>query len=189
MHRLIATLFNMNTFASWVVFRQLLSGIAMLCFASLAQAQWSWKDAGGSRVFSDQPPPPSVAEKDILKRPPGAKAPSTQGSEAAASTPTTTTATTATAATAPKISGKDAELEKKKKEIEAKEAAKKQAEGVKVAAAKKDNCERAKRSKASYDSGVRVSTTNAKGEREIMDEAMRASEAKRLQEIIASECS
>ncbi len=183
----------MNTFASQVVFRRLLSGLALLCLASLAQAQWSWRDAGGSRVFSDQPPPPSVAEKDILKRPPGAKTPSTQGSEAAASTPTTTnsatTATTATAASAPKISGKDAELEKKKKEIEAKEAAKKQAESAKIAAGKKDNCDRAKRSKASFDSGVRISTTNAKGEREIMDEAMRASEAKRLQDIISSDCS
>jgi hypothetical protein len=152
----------------------------------LAQAQWSWKDKDGSRVFSDQPPPPGVAEKDILKRPPGVRAPSVAAvSETTTSTPSASTSTTATA---PKISGKDSELEKKKKEAEAQEAAKKKAEAEKTSAAQKENCERAKRAKTSFDSGVRISTTNAKGEREIMDEATRASESKRLQDIIASDC-
>ena len=160
-------------------------GLALIAGLPAAQAQWSWKDASGSRVFSDQPPPPNIADKDILKRPAGSKAPTTTSSEATASTP----ATTASTATAPKISGKDSELEKKKKEAEAKEAVAKKAEADKVSAAKKDNCDRAKRSKGSFDSGLRISSTNAKGEREIMDEATRAAEAKRLQDIIASDCS
>lgn len=167
--------------------RLLLATVLVACLAPLAQAQWSWKDKDGRRVFSDQPPPTSVAEKDIVKRPPGVRAPAAQttAAEATASTP----AATSTTATAPKISGKDSELEKKKKEAEAKEAAVKKAESDKNAAARKDNCDRAKRAKASFDSGTRISTTNAQGEREIMNEATRASETSRLQAIIAADCS
>lgn len=167
--------------------RWLSAGVLFVCLLPLAHAQWSWKDKDGRRVFSDQPPPPGVAEKDILKRPAGSRVPAA-ASETTASAPSTATSTTATTATAPKISGKDSELEKKKKEAEAQETAKKKAEAEKTAAAQKENCERAKRAKTSFDSGVRISTTNAKGEREIMDEATRASESKRLQEIIASDC-
>lgn len=168
--------------------RHLLATALLICLLPLAQAQWSWKDKDGRRVFSDQPPPTSVSEKDIVKRPPGVRAPAT-ANETSASTPSAATSTTSTTATAPKISGKDSELEKKKKEAEAKEAASKKAEADKNAAAKKDNCDRAKRAKASFDSGTRISTTNAKGEREIMDEATRASETSRLQNIISSDCS
>lgn len=165
--------------------RSALAGALLICLLPLAQAQWSWKDASGSRVFSDQPPPLNVPERDILKRPPGARAPAAQTtSEATAST----SVSTSTTATAQKISGKDTELEKKKKEAEAKEAAAKKVESDKNAAARQDNCERAKRTKASFDSGTRISTTNAKGEREIMDEKTRGSETKRLQEIIAKDC-
>jgi Domain of unknown function (DUF4124) len=163
----------------------------LLCFACFAQAQWAWKDKEGRRIFSDQPPPTNVPDKDILKRPPGAKS-QTASIDVKTDTPAPDAAATGSAETkaaAPKISGKDSELEKKKKEAEAKEAAQKKAETEKIAAAKKDNCERAKRNKASFDSGVRISTTNAKGEREIMNEATRAQETKRLQEIIASDCS
>jgi cytoskeletal protein RodZ len=167
-------------------FRWLTASVLLVCLVPLAHAQWSWKDKDGSRVFSDQPPPGSVPEKDILKRPPGARAPAVQTatSEAAAST----ASSTATTATAPKISGKDSELEKKKKEAEAQEATKKKAEAEKTAAAQKDNCERAKRGKASFDSGQRISTANAQGEREVMSDAARAAESKRLQDIIASDC-
>jgi hypothetical protein len=167
--------------------RWLLAGALLICLLPAAHAQWSWKDKDGRRVFSDQPPPPGISEKDILKRPPGVRAPAA-ASETIASAPSTGTSTTPTTNSAPKISGKDSELEKKKKEAEAQEAAKKKAELEKNQMAQRDNCERAKRAKASFDSGVRISRTNAKGEREIMDEATRASESKRLQEIIASDC-
>ncbi|MGH8036033.1 MAG: hypothetical protein ACREO9_12465, partial [Lysobacterales bacterium] len=88
----------------------------------------------------------------------------------------------------PKLSGKDAQLEAKKKQAEEEEAAKKKAEDEKVAKAKAENCERAKRGLSGFESGVRVSTTNAKGEREIMDDKTRAAETKRLQDIVAADC-
>ena len=34
-----------------------------------AHAQYSWVDEHGTRVFSDQPPPPNVPAKRILKAP------------------------------------------------------------------------------------------------------------------------
>jgi Domain of unknown function (DUF4124) len=174
------------------VLRSILASLLLISLASFAQAQWSWKDKDGRRMFSDQPPPTSVPEKDILKRPPGAKAQTTAAVDVKtdAVPPDAAAGTSADAKTAaPKISGKDSELEKKKKEADTKEAAQKKAEAEKVSVAKKDNCERAKRNKASFDSGVRISTTNAKGEREIMNESTRAQETKRLQDIIASDCS
>jgi Domain of unknown function (DUF4124) len=176
---------NMKKNAS--LLRWLTACVLLACTVPLAQAQWSWKDKDGSRVFSDQPPPGSVPEKDILKRPPGARAPAAAAvsETVASSTPSSATSTTGTA---PKISGKDSELEKKKKEAEAQEATKKKAEAEKTAAAQKDNCERAKRGKASFDSGQRISTANAQGEREVMSDAARAAESKRLQDIIASDC-
>ena len=36
-------------------------------------AQWQWVDKDGRKVFSDQPPPPDVPAKNILKQPTGAK--------------------------------------------------------------------------------------------------------------------
>ncbi|MBX9817281.1 MAG: DUF4124 domain-containing protein, partial [Burkholderiaceae bacterium] len=57
-----------------------------------------------------------------------------------------------------------------------------------VAKAKIENCARAKQAKATFDSGVRLSRTNAAGEREVMDDAARAAEAQRIQGIINTDC-
>lgn len=162
------------------------------CLLPLAHAQWSWKDKEGRRIFSDQPPPIEVPDKDIFRRPAGARAPAAAPGTITATASVTTASSpssgTSTSATLPKISGKDSELEKKKKEAEAKEAALKKAEAEKISAQRKENCERAKRAKASFDTGQRMSTINAQGEREVMNDATRASETKRLQDIINSDC-
>ncbi len=84
--------------------------------------------------------------------------------------------------------GKDKELEAKKKAAEEAEIAKKKAEADKQAAARADNCERAKRAKMSLDSGIRTTITNSKGEREFMDDAARMVETKRIEGIIAADC-
>ncbi len=80
------------------------------------------------------------------------------------------------------------ELEAKKKVHEEAETAKKKAEADKQAAARADNCERAKRAKMSLDSGIRSTITNSKGEREFMDDATRMVETKRIEGIIAADC-
>lgn len=148
---------------------------------ALAFAQWHWIDKDGRKVFSDQSPPADVPARNIVKQP-GIRGVAAAQPLAAASLPAKP------AASAPKLSGKDKELQEKKKQAQAAEAEKKKADEEQAAKARADNCERAKRSKASYDSGIRIARINAQGEREYVDDATRASETKRLEVIIASDC-
>ena len=148
---------------------------------ALSFAQWQWIDKDGRKVFSDQSPPSDIPAKNIIKQP-GVKGAAAAEPVAAASQPKPA------APAAPKLSGKDQALEDRKKRAEAAEAEKKKADEEQAAKARADNCERSKRAKASFDSGVRIARLNAKGEREYMDDAARAAETKRLEVIIASEC-
>ena len=158
-----------------------------LCLMPLAaSAQWQWIDNGGRKVFSDQPPPDTIPEKNILRRAGGAPAPRSP------TFPTPTDAPTA-AASAPRIganqaAGVDKALEEKARKAEEAEKAKQAAEAQKVAQAKAENCGRARQGKATFDSGIRVARINAQGEREIMDDGARNAEQKRLQSVIESDC-
>jgi hypothetical protein len=142
-------------------------------------AQWQWIDNNGRKVYSDQSPPSSIPAKNILRQP-GVKGVPV-AAEAAAEP-------AKAQASAPKITGKDTQLEEKKKQAEAAEAEKKKAEEEKLAKVRADNCVRARRAKAEMDSGVRIARMNDKGEREIMDDAARAVESKRIDGIVASDC-
>ena len=165
-----------------------------LC-ATTASAQWQWMDKDGRKVFSDRSPPAEIQEKDILKRPAGATRAAAAAAAAALSTdavvaakPASAASSPASKASAPKLSGKDAELEAKKKKADDEEAAKKKADEDKVAKTKADNCDRAKTGLATLQSGVRMSSVNAKGEREVFDDAKRVAETKRAQEVIDASC-
>lgn len=168
-------------------FRLLL--LAAACtLPALAAAQWQWVDKDGRRVFSDQAPPPDIPAKNILKQPGGrAVPPPAQAAEpaAAASVPV---AAAKPGASAPQLSGKDKALEDKRKQAEAAEAEKKKAEEEKMAQARAENCKRAKQGKTGFDSGQRVSMIDDKGERYFLDDKQRASELKRLEDIIARDC-
>jgi len=157
-----------------------------------ASAQWQWVDKNGKKVFSDQAPPPDVHEKNILRRvgpPPAARSTANPNVDAppAEGTPAEATAPAKTAGT-PKPTGVDKELEEKTKKAEAEAKAKEAAEAAKVAKAKADNCALARQGKATVDSGMRIAKVNSQGEREIMDDAARAAEQKRLQTVINSDC-
>jgi hypothetical protein len=156
---------------------------ALACFATpLALAQWQWIDKDGRKVFSDQPPPAGTPGDKILKRP-GNRPPEPEPTAAAPASPSA-----AAAASMPRVSGKDKELEEKRKQAAAVEADKKKAQEEEQAKLKADNCTRAKQAKATIDSGVRLTVTNPKGEREIMDDNARAAEAKRLDGVISRNC-
>ncbi len=168
--------------------KHLALALAGWAFALSATAQWQWIDKDGRKVFSDRPPTADIKDKDILKQPGGrgrvpASATTTEGSEA-----TAPAGAAVAKVNAPKISGKDAELQARKKKLEAEEAVKKKADEEKLALGQADNCERVKKGLASLQSGVRISTVDAKGEREFMDDNTRATESKRLQTIIDSDC-
>lgn len=165
--------------------------IAATLFAVLAAPataqQWKWRDAGGRVTVSDRPPPSSVAERDILQRP---------GSPARAPAPAPAAAAPAAA---PVIAGVDPDLEARKqkadREEEARkkaeqdaEAAKRKAEEERIAAAKADNCNRARAHLRAIEDGVRLAKVDDKGERVVFDDKMRAEEAARARAIIGSDC-
>lgn len=152
-----------------------------------ATAQWLWVDKDGRKVFSDRSPPATVPDKDILKRPGQAHdAASAKASEASASeaAPVAKPA----AASASKQSNLEKEVAERKKKAEQLEADKRKTEEARLAEARADNCARAKSAKASLDSGMRVGRINSKGEREVMDDAARVAEVRRVQSIIDSDC-
>lgn len=159
------------------------TALALCCMSAVAQ--WQWLDRDGRKVFSDRAPPADVPEKNILKRPGKFVAPQDAPPAVTDATPPPSASV---AVPAPKKNELDAKLEEKKKQAEQAEAAKRKAEEDRIAQAKADNCARAKQAKATIDSGVRMAVTNAKGEREVMDDAARAAESKRIQAIISSDC-
>ena len=168
-------------------FKRLLMLCCVCALPLAASAQWQWMDRDGKKVFSDQPPPIDVPEKNIVRRPgspsarssfaPGPADPAAAGSEPARAP-----------ASAARPTGVDKELEEKARKAEEAEKAKQAAEAQKVAKAKADNCNRARQGKATFDSGMRVARLNAQGEREVMDDKARAVEQQRLQSIIDSDC-
>ncbi|NNU43002.1 DUF4124 domain-containing protein [Ramlibacter montanisoli] len=158
--------------------------LALACLVPLlASAQWQWIDKSGRKVFSDQAPPPEIAADKILKRP-GPRGRSVDAQPAAE----TAAATAAAAPALPKVTGKDKVLDEKKKQMDAAEAEKKKAQEEKVAAMRAENCTRARSAKATYDTGVRISRVNDKGEREILDDKQRTAELKHLDGVIARDC-
>ncbi|WP_082585820.1 DUF4124 domain-containing protein [Hydrogenophaga sp.] len=159
----------------------LLMGL-LLAFSSAAMAQWQWVDGTGRKVFSDTPPPASIPDKNILKKPGMTAAP------IVVAEPAPSTAPAATPPAAPQIPARDTELEAKKKQAEQAEEAKKKAELERVAKVRAESCERARKAKITMESGVRLATTNAKGEREIMDDKAKAAESRRMDGIIRSDC-
>lgn len=160
-----------------------------ICTASLAQYQWI--DANGRKVFSDQPPPASVPAKKIVQQP-GKTTPAVVLTDADTANSAKTDTAPALASPAAPVAAKpkavDKELEAKKKQADDELAAIKKTELEAQTKAKVENCARAKSAQASLSSGYRINQINAKGEREVMDDATKAAELKRMKSIIAEDC-
>ena len=158
-------------------------------------AQWEWVDSGGRKVFSDRAPPPDVPQKNILKQP-GAVAKAAVPQVASASDAPAKAASDAAGAAGepgpetavPKLSAVDKDLAERKKQAEAAVQAKARADEESAARAKADNCQRAMANKTLMESGARVTMTNAKGEREVIDDTGRAAELKRIKIVMDASC-
>jgi hypothetical protein len=172
--------------------RVALLAAACLALALPAAAQWKWRNAAGQTQYSDLPPPASVAEKDILARPSAARRAAPQAGVAVPAAPAS-----AVVAAAPSPAASDPgapktaepELDAKRRQAEQQQAAKIKADEVRLAAARAENCTRAKSQMRTLDSGVRIARTNEKGEREILDDKARAAEVKHAREAISANCS
>jgi cytoskeletal protein RodZ len=171
-----------------------LTALVVLAAALPAHAQWAWRDANGRITASDRPPPQAVADKDIISRPKSDKR-LPQNAALAASAPAATPGVSASAPTPSPAAAASAaptplerEVQARKTKAEQEQASKKAADDAKAAALRADNCQRARAQMATLDSGVRIARANAKGEREIMDDAGRAAEARKAKDVIASDC-
>jgi hypothetical protein len=161
--------------------------LAVMAAPATAQ-QWKWRDAGGRVTVSDRPPPPTVAERDILQRP-GAAPARAPAPDTAAAAPTPAAAI---AGVDPELSARkqkaDLEEEARKKAEKDAADAKRKAEEQRIAAAKADNCSRARAHLRAIEDGVRLAKVNEKGERVVYDDKIRADEAARARSVINSDC-
>lgn len=165
--------------------------LAGLSFAAAAlAAPWQWRDADGRMVYSDLPPPPEIRASQIVRaampnRAPPVEAPA-QGEPAASQAATAS----ATAATAPKPPQTWAEKDMafRKRIIEREATQKKQREEEQQAADLARACQEARASLRALESGMRMMTVNAAGEREAVDDAERARRTEAMRKDIERSC-
>jgi hypothetical protein len=140
-----------------------------LGFAAAASAQqFRWVDKDGRVQYGDTPPPGVKATR--LKPPPTGSAP----------------APAAAAKKDEKPLSPEAAYRKRQQERE--EAEKKAAQEAKDAEAKRANCSAAQAQIRQIQSGQRITTTDAKGERGFMDDSQRAAELQRAQQAASEWC-
>ena len=140
---------------------------------------WKWRDAAGQVHVSDLPPPLSIPAKDILDRPP------LQRKVAAAAAAAASEASPVIANTGPKS---DPELDARRKRAADEQSAQLRQQQDRDLVLRADNCVRAKTALAGFSDGQRMTRTNAKGEREVLDDKERAEEMQRARAVIASDC-
>jgi len=179
----------------WTALRLQHFGVLMLLHgaASIASAQWAWRDENGTTVYSDQPPPATVKAANVLRQPepPPANPPDSGSAEAQASSnpaapPPPQNAAAPAAPRPPTIAEQEMAFRKRMKERA--EAERQLAEAQAEATRKAADCERARSYLKSLDDGVRLIRTNPDGSQELMDEAQRAAEVQRTREAIDSRC-
>ncbi|MFY9316154.1 MAG: DUF4124 domain-containing protein [Burkholderiales bacterium] len=156
--------------------RKTLFFVSLCIAAGAAQAQIKcWNDANGKRVCGDAPP--AGAKVTTLKAPSGPAAPApaadAKDGKAASKGPLTPT---------------EQEQAYRKRQAEEKKAAEKTAAADKEAATKRENCERARAALRQYETGQRITSTDAKGERVYLDDAQVAQESAKARQAVQELC-
>lgn len=154
-----------------------LAAVLLFCCAGLAQAQFVWIGQNGTRVYSDQPPPPGTPPSKILKAP-GRAAPAQPSPEATAEAPADTPPATAAAkATPPTLAEREADYRKRARARDELDA-KAQAE-AKRAAAQSEYCDGVRKHQRFYQSGVRIADIGPDGQKRYLSDAERAAASER----------
>lgn len=169
------------------------AAIATLVTAAPATAQWAWRDGTGKMVFSDQSPPKSVPEKNIVRRP---EAPAEPRYNAPAANPTEGTEQPKPAIEVPKPVAKAAapqtlaerEIESRRRQQEQAEAKNKAADEERRKTQMAENCERLRSYQRALNDGLRIARVNPAGEREVLDDPARAAEIERTRSQIQQHC-
>ncbi len=150
--------------------------ILLLSSAAQAGPTWVWLDENGRRVASDMPPPATVPDQRILRRPVASV--STAAPTAAPAAP----AATATPARPAPVGGTAAGRltdEQLRQQVEQR--------NTQIRA---DNCQRARTSLESLQAGASqpLYMVNEQGQRVTLDEAMKRAETVRLRQIVRDNC-
>lgn len=150
----------------------------MLAFAATALAQmYRWVDKDGRVHYTATPPPPGVKARTL--RAPSAAAPAAD--EAAKD------ADAKDARKGP-LTPAEQEQEFRKRQLEAQKAREKEALAAKDAEAKQENCVRAREALRTFESGQRVSRTDAQGERYYLDDNAYARETEAARRAVQDWC-
>lgn len=158
-------------------------GLVLAGLSAPAHAvQWKWRDADGQIQYSDRPPPPHVADKDILKRPRANATLVPAKPVDAGSSPA------APSASGPALPTADKKLEAERKKAKEADEARKQEEQARQDKGRAEECKRAKSYHKDLEDGIRIARTNSKGEREILDDQARAAEKARMKDAMSSLC-
>jgi hypothetical protein len=158
---------------------RLLAAIALMAFATLAQAQYMWIDEKGIKQFSDRAPPPSIPLKNILKAPPGVPTaqPVLVPSDVAAG-PAFAAPTAARAKAAPTTADRNADFNRRQKDKADLELKEKEEREVKLA--KAEQCDALRLSKRTFESGERIGVQQKNGDRGYMSDEQRAIESAKI---------
>ena len=155
--------------------RKLLLLLACALATGAAQAQIKCWNEGGRRVCGDAPP--AGAKVTTLNTPAGPAAPA----------PATATKDGKAASKGP-LTPAEQEQAYRKRQAEANKAAEKTAALEKQAAEKTENCARARAAARQYESGQRITITNAQGERVFLDDAQVAQESAKARQAVQELC-
>lgn len=144
--------------------------------AGTAQAQlqcWTTKD--GKRECGDTPPAGAKVREIRGPSTPAPAAPAAKG------------AATKDAKKGP-LTPAEQEQAFRKRQIDAEKAREKEDKASADAAAKKENCERARDALRTFESGQRIARTDAKGERYFLDEAQTSAETAKARQAVQQSC-
>jgi Domain of unknown function (DUF4124) len=139
-----------------------------LTMSDVAHAQFKWKDSNGRWVYSDQPPPSGVAGQAITA--PAGNAANTQASSSEAK---------------PKQTADDKALAAKRKELEAGQAAKEKQDLVKK---NQVACDETRGNLKTLQGDVRVTMTDANGERRFLSDQEKQTRSAAAQKDLAAHC-
>ncbi len=146
------------------------TAISLLVLLSLplaaAAEMYRWVDSSGQVHYSDSPPPAGAKSTKTIDTPPAAPA----------------------AAPAKGKTWQEKDLEFRQRQAADAEAQAKKDKEAADAKQKKENCEAARRNLQTLESGQRVATTNARGEREFMDDAARQKAIEEARRAVNSWC-
>ena len=160
----------------------------LMVLSPAADAQWRWRDKNGQVNASDRPPPKEVPDKDILSRPAADARRAAATAVQAAAPASGAEGTAAPAAASAPPTALEREVQARKRSAEQEQAAKAKAEEERQSTQRAENCRAARGHLVALDSGQRITRTNEKGEREVLDDKGRADEQRRAREVVASDC-